>query len=154
MGLISSGTATEEAAFVDASESGGDVFFFTSGRLVGEDRDTSYDIYDAHQCTSVSPCLPAPAQAPSSCETADACRAAPAPQLEVFGAPASATFAGPGDVSPPAPVAVKVTKKQTVKCPRGKTRNKRGKCVKPKPKPKRKKAKARKSVHIDRRAQR
>ncbi|HTA14020.1 MAG TPA: hypothetical protein VK781_04100 [Solirubrobacteraceae bacterium] len=150
VGLISSGTSAEESGFVDASESGGDVFFLTAVKLVGEDRDTVYDIYDARECTSTSPCSPASGEAPPPCETADACRAAPSPQPEVFGAPASSTFSGPGDVSSPAPVAVKVTKKRTVKCPRGKTRNKHGQCVKHK----RMKAKAKRSAHTDRRTKR
>ncbi len=106
VGLISSGTSSEEAAFLDASEGGGDVFFMTLSRLTPQDVDTSVDIYDAHECTVAVPCAPAPVAVPPSCATADSCKSAPALQPAVFGAPASETFAGSGNVvsSVPAPV--------------------------------------------------
>jgi len=101
--LISSGRASGESAFLDASESGGDVFFLTGERLTAADTDSSLDVYDAHSCTSASPCLPEVALAPP-CVTADACRRAPTPQPSVFGAPASGEFHGPGNIAPaPAP---------------------------------------------------
>ncbi|HTA15820.1 MAG TPA: hypothetical protein VK781_13275, partial [Solirubrobacteraceae bacterium] len=96
VGLVSSGTAIGESGFVDASESGDDVFFLTGERLVGQDVDTALDLYDAHVCTLGAPCLSAPVLAPA-CTTADACRTAPAPQPGIFGAPASATFTGTGN---------------------------------------------------------
>src|SRR5262249_49500134 len=52
--LISSGSSGEESGFVDASESGGDVFFLSSARLA-QARDNSLHLYDAHECTGVSP---------------------------------------------------------------------------------------------------
>jgi hypothetical protein len=107
VGLISSGTSSEESLFLDASETGGDVFFMTASKLSPQDTDTSYDIYDAHECTSASPCVPQAASQPSVCTTADSCRAAPTPQPEVFGAPASSTFTGPGNIPPPPPPPVK-----------------------------------------------
>ncbi len=107
VGLISSGTSPEESAFMDASETGGDVFFLTLSRLSPSDYDTSIDLYDAHECTGTSPCAPAAALAPPPCTTGDACKAAPSPQPAVFGAPASATFSGAGNVTPSsAPAAV------------------------------------------------
>ncbi len=39
IGLISSGTASQESAFLDASESGEDVFFLTAAQLVPADTD-------------------------------------------------------------------------------------------------------------------
>lgn len=45
--LISSGASNHESTFLEASESGNDVFFLTTSRLLGRDYDTSYDIYDA-----------------------------------------------------------------------------------------------------------
>ena len=48
--LISSGTATHESAFLDASESGEDVFFLTSAQLVEADKDGGFDVYDATVC--------------------------------------------------------------------------------------------------------
>ena len=117
VGLISSGESPDESAFLDASETGGegpngeeleqgggDVFFLTAEKLSKSDTDNSYDVYDAHECTTESACPPAEAEAPPACTTTDACRAAPTPQPEVFGAPASATFSGPGNLTPPPPV--------------------------------------------------
>src|SRR6202042_1238487 len=37
VGLISAGTSAEESVFLDASESGGDVFFMTFSRLAPQD---------------------------------------------------------------------------------------------------------------------
>ncbi len=110
--LVSSGESAEESGFLDASESGGDVFFMTAARLApGQDYDSNYDVYDAHECTSASPCLPEPAAQPPACTTADGCRAAPTQQPAVFGAPASATFSGPGDLGPVSPVKKASTKR-------------------------------------------
>ena len=106
VGLISSGESPEESAFLDASVSGGDVFFLTTAQLVPQDTDTAYDVYDAHECTTAEPCFPAPVEQPPACVTADACRAAPTAQPEIFGAPASATFSGAGNVTPAAPKAL------------------------------------------------
>ena len=141
--LISPGTSSEESVFMDASESGNDVFFLTAARLVPQDVDSSFDVYDAHACSSLSPCVSAPV-APPPCSSGDACKAAPSPQPAIFGAPASATFSGAGNVIPAPTAPAKVTKKKTVKCPKGKTRNKHGKCVK-KSKSKKAKKSAKKS---------
>ncbi len=100
VGLISAGTSSEEAAFLDASEGGGDVFFTSLSRLAPQDVDTSVDIYDAHECTAAVPCAPAVVAVPPPCTTADSCKPAPASQPAIFGAPASETFAGSGNVVP------------------------------------------------------
>jgi hypothetical protein len=97
--LISSGESGEESGFLDASQTGGDVFFLTSGKLSGQDVDTAIDIYDAHECTADSPCLPAQPVQPPVCDTGDSCKTAPSPQPVVFGPPPSATFAGSGNVA-------------------------------------------------------
>ncbi len=101
VGLVSAGTSPAESAFLDASESGGDVFFLTSSRLTAQDYDTSVDVYDAHECTTGAPCAPPTALLPPPCTTGDACKPAPTPQPAIFGAPASATFSGAGNVVPP-----------------------------------------------------
>jgi len=106
VGLISSGTAIGESAFLDASESGDDVFFLTREKLVAGDIDTALDVYDAHVCSAAALCALAPPQQPA-CTTADACREAPEPQPAIFGAPSSATFTGAGNVSSPAAAVVK-----------------------------------------------
>ncbi|MFZ1156119.1 MAG: hypothetical protein WAN93_14575 [Solirubrobacteraceae bacterium] len=98
--LVSSGTSGEESGFLDASDSGGDVFFLTAAKLASQDFDTALDVYDAHQCTLASPCLPSPVLSPPLCVTGDACKPAPTPQPASFGAPSSATFSGAGNVLP------------------------------------------------------
>jgi hypothetical protein len=95
--LISSGTSPEESGFMDASKDGGDVFFLTTGRLTSQDYDTAFDVYDAHECSVVVPCVAPPVASPP-CASGDACKGAPSPQPQIFGAPASATFAGRGNV--------------------------------------------------------
>ncbi len=100
IGLISSGTSGEESAFLDASGSGGDVFFLTAARLSPQDVDTAMDIYDAHECTAGSPCFPAAASLPPPCDTGDACKPSPTPQPAIFGSPSSATFSGAGNIVP------------------------------------------------------
>jgi hypothetical protein len=97
--LISSGTADGESGFLDASATGGDVFFLTGERLVSSDVDTAVDLYDARACSAGSPCVSYPA-APPACTTADGCRAAPTPQPAIFGSPSSATFSGAGNMPP------------------------------------------------------
>jgi len=102
VGLISSGRSSGESAFLDASESGNDVYFLTSERLSPLDTDTSVDVYDAHVCTGESPCYSAPAS-PPPCTNESSCRPSPTPQPSIFGAPASATFSGPGNLIPEPP---------------------------------------------------
>jgi DNA-binding beta-propeller fold protein YncE len=102
--LISSGGSAEESAFMDASETGGDVFFLTKAKLAPQDYDEAFDVYDAHECTAASPCQPQAVPLPPACTTAEACRAAPAPEPGVFGAPPSATFNGLGNFAPAVPV--------------------------------------------------
>lgn len=99
--LISSGGAHEESVFLDASENGDDAFFLTDGGLVPQDYDGAQDVYDAHVCSSVSPCLPTSPTLPPACSTGDSCKTAPTPQPESFGAPSSETFSGTGNVTAP-----------------------------------------------------
>ncbi len=136
--LISGGTSGSESMFYDASESGDDVFFITASRLVPEDVDSAYDVYDARVCTSEAPCPTVPVS-PPLCNSGDSCKAAPSPQPEIFGAPPSATFVGAGNLVPSSPV-VK-SKRKASKCVKGKTRNKHGKCVEARIKRKARKAK-------------
>ena len=102
--LISSGSSSEESVFLDASESGGDVFFLTAAKLVPQDYDTSLDVYDAHECTVEVPCVSSPVSS-LKCTTTDACRAPSAPQPSIFGSPPSETFSGTGNPAS-APAAV------------------------------------------------
>ncbi len=142
--LISSGTSGEESVILDASESGDDVFFLTTQALVSQDTAGEvFKIYDAR----VGGGFPAPVS--SSCSTADSCRVAPSPQPSIFGAPASATFSGVGNLAPvvvPEPGIKPKSKAKPAKCRKGFVK-KKGRCVK---KPKIKKHKARKSAHANR----
>jgi hypothetical protein len=101
--LISSGTSAQESAFMDASESGDDVFFLTSAKLSKLDTDSSRDVYDAHVCTTGSPCITYTPKETAACTGETSCRAPSPPEPSVFGAPASVTFEGPGNLKPTAP---------------------------------------------------
>lgn len=103
--LISTGRSDADSFFGDASASGDDVFLTTRERLVGQDQDDNYDLYDARVDGGLAAQNP-PASSPP-CQ-ADACRTAvsapAAPPLA-----ASITFDGPGDLSS-SPPAVRVGK--------------------------------------------
>jgi len=92
--LLSSGTSEQESAFLDASANGGNVFILTAAKLLAQDTDTSYDIYDARECTEASPCLSEPPSSKPPCESTNSCRGE-APVPPGFGTPASSTFTGP-----------------------------------------------------------
>jgi hypothetical protein len=114
VGLVSSGRAAGESAFLDASESGDDVFFLTGGQLVASDSDTAVDLYDAHVCSALAPCF-SQASPPPLCTTADSCRSAPSPQPQIFGHPSSATFSGAGNIVPAPPRPAVLTRAQKLK---------------------------------------
>jgi hypothetical protein len=141
VGLISSGTSAEESGFLEASATGGDVFFLTFSKLQPQDYDNSLDVYDAHECTSAVPCFATAVPQPPACTTADACRAAPAPQPAAFGAPSSATFSGAGNVTPAATTGGRVTAKSLTRAQ--KLAKALSACKK---RPKRKRAKCEKSA--------
>jgi hypothetical protein len=141
VGLITSGESPEESAFFDASESGSDVFFATLSQLVSQDADHSMDVYDAHECTTKTPCFPAAAETPPPCTTEASCKASPEPQPSIYGLPSSATFSGPGNLAPPSPptvvkvkTAAEVKAEQLAKalksCKKDKKKSKRQKCEK------------------------
>jgi hypothetical protein len=93
--LISSGSSGRQSAFVDASESGDDIFFWTHARLSPQDTDTAADIYDAHVCDAASPCLPPPSSVPPCGETSS-CRG-PLAQPPAPTSPGTAALSGPGN---------------------------------------------------------
>ncbi len=129
VGLISSGQSGSESEFFDASESGDDVFFITASKLVPEDYDSAYDVYDAHVCSMTVPCRSVPVSSPA-CSSGDSCKAAPSPQPAIFGTAPSATFSGIGNVieeakkglvkHKPKPKAKKKTKKRVKRKAKGK----------------------------------
>lgn len=126
--LISGGSDASAGIFIDASRSGDDVFFVTPQRLVGQDIDENYDLYDARVGGGFAP--PSPPPAPCSGEN---CRppAIPPPPSS----PGSSNYDGPGNVT---------TKKQKKKksC-KGKKNSKKKSC-----KGKKKKNQKRKSGRV------
>jgi hypothetical protein len=141
--LISSGTSGEESAFLDASESGNDVFFLTSAQLAHRDVDTAIDVYDAR----VGGGEPEPPP-PPSCE-GDACQTPV--QAPNDPTPGSLTFSGPGNLVSALTSGRESNSKKTVKCKKPKKLS-HGKCVKPRS-TKHKAKKAKKASH-NRRASR
>jgi DNA-binding beta-propeller fold protein YncE len=116
--LISSGETEQESAFVEASETGNDVFFVTDAKLVSQDADTAYDLYDARVCTAADPCPTESSGPPShACtgEAEDQCRAGTASGLPLTMAPASST-PGSGNIAAKAgTLAAKAVQKPTPK---------------------------------------
>jgi hypothetical protein len=119
--LISSGTSGNESVVAEASASGGDVFFFTTQQLVGQDIDRQSDLYDAR----VGGGFPGPV-APVSCG-GEGCRGVPS-GAPVLGVPGSATFAGMGNLAPTvtAPVVVSKPKPKPKKKKKVRRRRRRG----------------------------
>lgn len=113
--LISSGRSPDRSSFADASANGSDVFFFTSQPLVGQDEDQLVDVYDARVGGGLAEQNPPPS---TVCQGEEECHGASAP-APVFGAPASSTFSGGGNLAAPASTPV-VTPK-----PRALTRSQR-----------------------------
>ena len=95
--LISSGSANQESAFVEASANGDDAFFVTAQPLVAADHDTDFDLYDARVCTTSSPCLTSEESSLRPCESSSSCKpGSTAPTM--FTTPPTATL-GPTSAS-------------------------------------------------------
>jgi hypothetical protein len=97
VGLISSPNAKYESEFLDASTSGNDVFFLTRERLVQQDEDENFDVYDARVCEPSS-CLKAPSSGTPACKEIAECRPGPysAPSFE---AAASTSSSSSGNIA-------------------------------------------------------
>jgi hypothetical protein len=91
--LISSGTSSSDAYFLDASPDGKDAFFLTRDRLVGWDTDDSYDLYDAR----IGGGFPEPVAPAPQC-SADACRGSLQSGLATPSLGGTALFHGSGNV--------------------------------------------------------
>ncbi len=100
---LSDVTGGYESFFLDASPSGRDVFIGTADELLeGQATGNNIVVYDARADGG----FPA-SVAPASCTTGEGCLREKAPPSAV-GSPATATFSGPGNVTPvPAPPVVK-----------------------------------------------
>jgi hypothetical protein len=94
--LLSSGTASSNSYFLEATPDGSNVFFTTAQPLLGWDVDTNEDLYDAR----VAGGFPEPPPRVGTCE-GDTCRQLqPPPAAD---SPQSPTFAGPGNPRPKHP---------------------------------------------------
>jgi hypothetical protein len=104
LALMSSGQASTDSVFLDASNEGDDVFFLTTAKLSASDVDAALDVYDAHVCSPGAPC-PAPSGTSGAvpCDELSSCRPAGAPAAS---APAPPTL-GKGNVTPANPTVVK-----------------------------------------------
>lgn len=100
--LVSSGTAGGESVFLDASESGNDVFFVSEAGLVGLPANGLDKVYDAHSCEPGSSwsCASVESAVSPPCTTTSSCRGAVSPQPGVFGVSGTATFSGAGNPVP------------------------------------------------------
>jgi hypothetical protein len=128
--LISSGTSSEGSAFLDASESGGDVFFLTPAQLSPLDTDSTLDIYDAHECSHGEDCsIPVSAPVPA-CE-GDACQSPGVPPEDPT--PGSLTYQGPGNPTVVSTVGKPKSGSRAAGCRRGFVKR-RGSCMKKKSK--------------------
>ncbi len=155
IGLISAGSSTREAAFLDASETGGeerdgsqreeggsDVFFLTQAKLTSQDIDEAFDVYDAHECTPGTPCLTPTEPTPATpCESTGTCRPgeftppdAPSPPASSQTGPAD-NLSGQGGVLPektskpkPAPSPLQKLKQNLAACRKLKPGTRRHNC--------------------------
>jgi hypothetical protein len=89
--LLSGGTSTEYSAFLDADETGSNVFIATRAQLTGQNHGETYAVYDAR--------VGAPAPPASTACTGTGCQGVPGAPPS-FATPASVTFAGIGDFPP------------------------------------------------------
>jgi hypothetical protein len=159
---ISNVTGGHESVFLDSAKSpdgeeGGNVFFATADQLLPEDTSNDVVVYDAR----IGGGFPVTVS-PAACMTAEACRAASSPPPAIYGPPASATFAGPGNLILPPPAVVKpagkpkaLTRAQKLaaalkSCRKDKRKSKRQSCEK-QAKQKYGASKAKKSAYSNRR---
>ncbi len=96
--LISSGSASHESAFVEASENGDDVFFLTTAKLSPLDDDSAYDLYDARVCPEAGCVMPPVPSESSPCSGESECRPGSFPP-STFEAPASEALNGSGNIA-------------------------------------------------------
>jgi hypothetical protein len=96
--LLSGGTSEDGGYFIDAGASGDDVFIATRARLLRQDENENFDVYDVHVGA------PRPVS-PPVCSGAGCQGVPPAPPI--FATPASVTFGGVGNFPAPAKVAAK-----------------------------------------------
>jgi virginiamycin B lyase len=96
--LISDGTSTEPAFFLDASASGDDVFFFTHSQMVGQDKDPLQDVYDARVGGGLASQNEPPPPVP--CEGEASCRPGTGSTSQAPQTTGTSTFSGPPSPKP------------------------------------------------------
>lgn len=101
---VSNGDGGFSALSPAMDASGGDVFFETAAPVLASDVDGQVDVYDAREGGG----FPPPVE-PVECLASSSCQGALGPPSTppVFGAPASGTFNGPGNLTPPPAVTPK-----------------------------------------------
>jgi hypothetical protein len=121
--LISGGGSDRESAFLEATPDGSNVFFLTETRLLPQDTDTAFDIYDARECSEASPCLTPPESPPVPCAEVETCRPAE-PAQPILGKPAVGTgaFTGPANPVTHVPIAKQETKARKTSKPLSRAR--------------------------------
>jgi NHL repeat len=92
--VISGGSSTQSSFFVDAGETGEDVFFTSRADLVPADRTDRLELYDARVGATQPPAQPV-------C-SGTGCQGVPAAP-PIFSTPSSVTFAGTGNFEPQPP---------------------------------------------------
>jgi DNA-binding beta-propeller fold protein YncE len=117
--LVSSGTSSQESAFIDASTNGNDAFFVTNAPLVEQDKDGSYDVYDAAVCgrEGTRECVEPPAATKVTCTEIKTCRgeAGETEPGPVFAPPASTSAAPDGNTGKHEVLGTKEESKTTTK---------------------------------------
>ena len=109
--LISAGREQEDSNLVAVDETGANVFFTTRDRLVAKDTDELIDLYDAREGGGIA----AETETQRSECQGESCQPSPNPPSEVT--PASAAFAGAGNLAQSNP--------SKPRCPKGRKQVKR-----------------------------
>ena len=112
--LLSGGTDRDQSFFLDASESGNDVFIDTRAKLVGSDEDDLFDVYDLRVGGYAPP-------APPAC-TGSGCQGVPG-AAPIFATPSSVTFEGVGNFAAPSQKSGSASKAKQKKPPRKKKKS-------------------------------
>jgi hypothetical protein len=107
--ILSGGTAPFDAAFVDASASGSDIFFVTRAQLACQDTDFLPDLYDARQHGGLGGC-----DTPPACHE-DGCQG-PATLPPTLPNPASTAFHGQGNNANASRAKAKPKRKAAKRC--------------------------------------
>ena len=136
--LISNETGKTPSTFVNATPSGGDVFFTTRSQLVAQDRDDLVDLYDARE-----PHVPGEqvgflsVVGAAECSSTDECRGVSPGLSSIVNLSPDTAFGGPGNLVAPvpapvakplAPTSTQLLAKALHACKRQKTRHKRAVC--------------------------